>query len=106
LVEETYKAFNLSSADIVSKTHKFYYIDHEGDVISITSQEDFKEACSIFPNGKLKLILTHCYQTANQALTNMFDQSFSSISQNLRSSIAGFSTERTIQALKGPDMVC
>lgn len=35
----------------------------------------------------------------------MFDHSFSSISRDIRSSVAGYSTERAVQALKGPEMV-
>ena len=56
-VKETMKAFDLE-VDLIGKVLKFYYVDQDGDIISITSEGDLKEAQREYPDGRLKLILT------------------------------------------------
>jgi hypothetical protein len=54
LVKEAAKVFDIAEDFAGSK---FYYVDHEGDVISVTSQQDLDEALLLFPKGSLKLTL-------------------------------------------------
>lgn len=61
---EALKAFDLEKKYTVGKTLKFYYIDQDGDIISITNEGDLKEAQREYPDGRLKLILT---ETLDQA---------------------------------------
>ena len=60
-VKEAMKAFDLEKKDrkyVIGKVLKFYYVDQDGDIISITSEGDLKEAQREYPDGRLKLILT------------------------------------------------
>jgi len=65
LVKQTAKAFNLSEQDMVGI--KFYYIDHEQDIISITNQGDLDEAQNVL-NGVLKLVATRNIEEARAPL--------------------------------------
>lgn len=41
---EALKAFNLEKSFTIGNNIKFYYIDHDGDIISITNEGDLQEA--------------------------------------------------------------
>ena len=54
---EVMKAFDLQDKYNIGKTLKFYYVDKDGDIISITNEGDLKEAQREYPDGRLKLVL-------------------------------------------------
>ena len=99
LCENTIKAFELNSllgnkeCSKIGQNYKFYYVDSDGDVISITSNEDLKEAQK---SGVNKLLLTNNQNDAND---------------KLNSSILNCSTVMSVQPtaesseLSGPRMV-
>jgi len=49
------EAFNLTSLVEIGENLKFYYMDHEGDIISVTHQKDLEEARSV---PSLRIVLT------------------------------------------------
>ena len=47
---------------------KFYYIDEDGDVISITSEADFEEALQVLADNQLRLIVAENIDQAREIL--------------------------------------
>ena len=73
LVNSAIQAFELSTVignkecSKIGSAYKFYYIDSDGDVISITSNNDLKEAQK---SGVNKLLLTNNQNDANERLNS------------------------------------
>jgi hypothetical protein len=73
LVDSSIKAFELVSllgnkeCSKIGQTFKFYYVDSDGDIISITSNADLKEAQK---SGVNKLLLTNNQNDANDKLNS------------------------------------
>ena len=55
------EAFNLTNLVQIGENIKFYYMDHEGDIISVTHQKDLEEARSI---QSLRLVLARNVEEA------------------------------------------
>ena len=49
---------------------KFYYVDEDGDVISVSSQGDFEEAQQVLPDHQLRLIIAENIEQAREILSN------------------------------------
>lgn len=64
---------------------KFYYLDDENELISITSQSDFQEALSIEDFSMLKLTVAANSQEARKALEKQMSESMS-LSESLNAS--------------------
>jgi len=73
LVESAIKSFELSTVignkecSKIGQGYKFYYVDSDGDIISITSNNDLKEAQK---SGVNKLLLTNNQNDANDKLNS------------------------------------
>lgn len=73
LVDAAIKAFQLNAilgnkeCSKIGKSYKFFYVDSDGDIISITSNEDLKEALK---SGVSKLLLTNNQNDANDELNS------------------------------------
>ena len=73
LVESSIKSFELSTVignkecSKIGQGYKFYYVDSDGDIISITSNNDLKEAQK---SGVNKLLLTNNQNDANDKLNS------------------------------------
>ena len=55
------EAFNLTNLVQIGENIKFYYMDHEGDIISVTHQKDLEEARSV---PSLRLVLARNVEEA------------------------------------------
>ena len=59
--------WNWTKSQCFGQNYKFYYVDSDGDVISITSNEDLREAQK---SGVNKLLLTNNQNDANDKLNS------------------------------------
>ena len=76
-------AFQLDIKMMIRDNFKFYYLDQDGDIISVTNQLDLDEAFKEMSLGKVKLVLARDIDQARQAIgnselckTEMLNQSF------------------------------
>lgn len=68
LVALTAKLFQFNEMVQLGENVKFYYVDSDGDIISITNQNDLTEAYSIIPKGQLRLIIAKSIDEAKEAI--------------------------------------
>ena len=68
LIEKCTKAFNIGLNKQFGENLKFYYIDEDGDVISITSEADFEEALQVLADNQLRLIVAENIDQAREIL--------------------------------------
>lgn len=60
-------AFNFHEMIVFGENIKFYYIDQDGDIISISGQGDLDEARQVL-NGQLRLVCAKSNEEARQVL--------------------------------------
>lgn len=101
LVQRIGKIFKLSQSDkLVGSAIKLYYMDCDGDVISVTSQDDLAE-CDLTLNNRFALcnsvdsardILSKARTAASEALnqSQSLNQSFASINEHGAQSARGY----------------
>jgi hypothetical protein len=82
LIQQTAKAFSLTQQDMVGI--KFYYIDSDGDVISLTNQDDLDEAMTAI-NGVLKVVASKNIDEAKMTLMEAVRSSESVLNQSMSS---------------------
>ena len=80
LIQQTLKAFGST----LPKNFKFFYQDPEGDLISISCQEDLEEAYSSM--GALRLIVEASIQEARNLMEPEFSMRSSSLNMPLQTS--------------------
>lgn len=69
LAREVSRAFNLDATLIKGGASlKFFYVDQDGDMISITTENDLKEAIREISDGRLKLGLAENLEKAKSIL--------------------------------------
>ena len=73
LVQRTKESFNKQSMNLAD--FKFFYMDDESEVISITSQEDLTEALTIEDLSSLKLTVAKSIAEATQILYEQLRES-------------------------------
>lgn len=57
LVAQATKVFDLDMSQQLGHNLKFFYVDSDEDIISVTTQTDYEEALSQFPGNKLRLLV-------------------------------------------------
>ena len=67
LVRIAEEAFNISKLVQLGENIKFYYMDHEGDIISVTHQKDLDEARSV---PSLRMVIARDVEDARQILSS------------------------------------
>lgn len=67
LVRIAEEAFNLTSLVQIGENIKFYYMDHEGDIISVTHQKDLDEARTV---PSLRIVISKDVEEARQILSS------------------------------------
>jgi hypothetical protein len=67
LVSATTNAFNFHEMVVFGDNMKFYYIDQDGDIISISCQGDLDEAYQVL-NGSIRLVCASNNEEARQVL--------------------------------------
>lgn len=67
LVSSTSSAFNFHQMMVFGENIKFYYIDQDGDIISISGQGDLDEAYQVL-NGSMRLVCAKNNEEARQIL--------------------------------------
>ena len=83
LVTQAMKAFEISEINQLGENLKFYYMDQEGDIISITNQGDLDEArCE----PTLKLVIARNVEDARMCLSDgALNRSESILNQSMNS---------------------
>ena len=66
MVSETAKMFKLD-ADELEMYFKYFYIDEDGDSVTVTTQADLDEAYKAMPQGKVRLVLAQTLEEANKS---------------------------------------
>ena len=61
------EAFNLTNLVQIGENIKFFYMDHEGDIISVTHQKDLDEARTV---PSLRMVLAKSVDEARQVLSS------------------------------------
>ena len=56
-----------ASANLGTDLH-FYYVDQDGDIISVSNQNDLNEAIKEMQNSRVKLVLANNFDVARQAI--------------------------------------
>ena len=95
LIKRTRESFNLQN--MKDADFKFFYLDEEQEVISITSQADLTEALNIEDLSSLKLTVAENMQAAIKILSDAMNESKSlvgSINQS-QSQIVGMNSARS-----------
>lgn len=67
LAKHVGKIFALSEMEEVGESLKVYYMDEDGDIISITSQSDLEEAYQVL-QGKVRVAVCPSIEAAREAL--------------------------------------
>lgn len=67
LAKHAAKVFTLTEMEEVGESLKVFYMDEDGDIISITSQSDLEEAYQVLQT-KIRLALCHTIDEAREAL--------------------------------------
>ena len=49
---------------VIGENFKFYYIDEDGDTISVSNQSDLNEAYNVMGSGKIRLVVAQSFEDA------------------------------------------
>ena len=64
MVAQVLKVFTVDLTKELGHNLKFYYVDSDEDIISVTSQSDYEEALAQYPGNKLRLVLAQSVEEA------------------------------------------
>ena len=67
LVKHASKIFNLDDMEEIGEALKLFYMDEDGDIISLTSQSDLEEAFQVMA-GKVRVVMAKTIDEAREAL--------------------------------------
>ena len=64
MVDQVAQVFKFNEMMVLGENLKFFYIDEDGDTISVTNQSDLEAALKVMPDGKMRLVVAKSFEDA------------------------------------------